>query len=78
MTYWPIQMTLDYNGLDSFLMHRKTIAFTTVTLCVLGQHLCPIHAQEFASHLLFRCGIGLPPIHAELALHSAIELERLL
>jgi len=33
---------------------QKTNLFTTLTLCVLGQHLCPIHAQEFAS----------PPTHS--------------
>ena len=31
------------------MMHRKTILFTTLTLCVVGQHLCPVHAQESAS-----------------------------
>ena len=30
-------------------MHTKTILFTTLTLCVVGQHPCPIHAQESAS-----------------------------
>ena len=31
------------------MMHRKAILFTTLTLCAVGQHLCPIHAQESAS-----------------------------
>ena len=31
------------------MMHRKAITFTTLTLCVLGQYLWPIHAQENAS-----------------------------
>ena len=31
------------------MMNRKTILFTTLTLCVVGQHLCPVHAQESAA-----------------------------
>jgi len=31
------------------MMHRNTILFTTLTLCVVGQHLWPVHAKEFAS-----------------------------
>ena len=31
------------------MMHRKAILFSTLTLCVVGQHLCPVHAQESAS-----------------------------
>ena len=30
-------------------MNPKTILFTTLTLCVVGQHLWPVHAQEAAS-----------------------------
>ena len=31
------------------MMHRPAFLFTTLTLCVVGQHLCPVRAQEFAS-----------------------------
>jgi len=31
------------------MTNRKTILFMTLTLGVMGQHLCPIHAQESAS-----------------------------
>lgn len=34
---------------NNLMMHRKIILFTTLTLFVLGQHFCPVRAQENAS-----------------------------
>ncbi len=31
------------------MINRKAILFTTLTLCVVRQHLWPVHAQESAS-----------------------------
>ena len=60
------------------MMHRKTITFTTLTLFVLGQHFCPVRAQENTSAPLTSDIPRLPVTTASPVVRGAFVMARLL